>query len=83
MARKTLMQQLVEHECYCCPFAYLRVREKESARDIARHLGVTPRTIRLYRQRIKNSTEYHSAHCSEVAPETISDIDAEAQPPLQ
>lgn len=53
MARQTLMQQLIKFEGECCVYSYLTKRAEKSAREIARHLGVTPRTIRLYRQRIR------------------------------
>ena len=53
MGRRTLMQQLVKYEHACCIFGYFHEWEERSAREMARHLGVTPRTIRLYRQKIR------------------------------
>lgn len=56
MARQTLMQQLTKFEGSCCVYGYFTEKAEKSAREIARHLGVTPRTIRLYRQRMRDGS---------------------------
>jgi predicted transcriptional regulator len=48
------MRQLVKFERSCCVYGYLTERKEKSTREIARHLGVTPRTIRSYRKQMKD-----------------------------
>ena len=50
--RKTLIGELVRSEGACCPYAYFTVTGDIPTRIIAERLGVTPRAVRKYRQKI-------------------------------
>jgi len=48
-----LMQQLIEAEKACCIFGYFIEKRDLGTKALADHLGVTDRTIRLWKARIR------------------------------
>lgn len=54
MAR--LMQQLAEHEGYCCVRELFRANKHRTEEDFAEHLGVSSRSIRDWKKKIREGT---------------------------
>lgn len=63
---QNLMQQLVKAENACCIYAYHIMHSDISARDLEHHLGITRRSIRRWRQAIrqKKCRCTDSEHCA-------------------
>jgi len=49
-----LMQQLVEAEGFCCIFGYFMAKRDIGTKALADHLGVSDRTIRNWKARIRD-----------------------------
>jgi len=54
--RKTLMGQLAESQGYCCAVCMVEATLDQPASSIAFTLGVSKRTINLYRRGIREKT---------------------------
>lgn len=53
---QTLMSQLVKYEGACCIYGYYRKNSEKPAWELAKHLGVSEATVRVWRKRIREGT---------------------------
>ena len=48
-----LVIEVIVKKGYCCAFGYMLANRHKTTKEMAEELGLAPRTIRLYKQRLK------------------------------
>lgn len=51
--KKPTIKQLTSRKGYCCPFGYFIANRALQTKEMAEDLGAAPRTIRHYKQLVK------------------------------